>query len=107
MDKDAGNDEVVALKEDIAKLREDVARLASAVLDAASEKIDDTRDEVRKNSRGTVDEVTGRVTEGIDRGKQFLDDLDAQVTRHPLGSTLIAFGAGLLIAKILGSGEKR
>ena len=107
MDKDVGNDEVVALKEDIAKLREDVARLASAVFEAASEKIDDTRDEVRKNSRGTVDEVTGRVTEGIDRGKQFLDDLDAQVNRHPLGSTLIAFGAGLLIAKILGSGEKR
>lgn len=107
MDNNTGTDEVTALKEDIAKLREDVARLASAVLDAASDKIDDTRDEAGRKSQQTVDEVAGRVSEGIDRGRQFLDDLDAQVSRHPLGSTLIAFGAGLLIARILGSGDKR
>ena len=106
MDNNTDSDEVTALKEDIARLREDVARLAAAVLDAASDKIDDTRDEVNRKSQDAVDEVAGRVTEGIDRGKQFLDDLDAQVSRHPVGSTLIAFGVGLLIAKILGSGDK-
>jgi ElaB/YqjD/DUF883 family membrane-anchored ribosome-binding protein len=106
MDTQADNNEVDALKEDIAKLREDVARLASAVLDAASEKIDDAKAEVNRKGQDATDELTGRVSEGIDRGKQFLDDLDAQVSRHPVGSTLIAFGVGLLIAKILGSGDR-
>lgn len=107
MDAKTGNDDVNVLKEDIAKLREDVARLASAVLDAANDKIDDARAEVGRKSQDTADELAGRVSEGIDRGKRFLDDLDAQISRHPVGSTLIAFGAGLLIAKLLGSGDRR
>jgi hypothetical protein len=48
----------------------------------------------------------GKVNEGVDHGKQFLDDLDTRVSRHPVGSVLIAFGVGLLIAKILGTGDR-
>ena len=107
MDEKAGNDDVDVLKEDIAKLREDVARLASAVLDAANDKIDDAKAEINSKRQDATDELSGRVSEGIDRGKQFLEDLDGQVSRHPVGSTLIAFGVGLLIAKILGSGDRR
>lgn len=107
MNEKTGNDDVGVLKEDIAKLREDVARLAATVLEAANDKIDDARAEVNSKRQDATDELSGRVSEGIDRGKQFLEDLDGQVNRHPVGSTLIAFGVGLLIAKILGSGDRR
>jgi ElaB/YqjD/DUF883 family membrane-anchored ribosome-binding protein len=94
------NEEVDALKEDISRLREDIANLASAVLDDAKEKVNSKSQKARS-------EFTGKMNEGIDRGKQFMDDLDAQVSRNPVGSILVAFGVGVLVAKILGSGNGR
>ena len=107
MESKTGNEEVEVLKEDIAKLREDIASLAAAVLGAASDTLGDARAKVDGKSQEARDGITGKVNDGIDRGKQFLDDLDTQVTRHPVGSVLVAFGVGLLIAKILGSGNSR
>jgi ElaB/YqjD/DUF883 family membrane-anchored ribosome-binding protein len=111
MEAKTGNEEVEVLKDDIAKLREDIASLASAVLGAASDTLDDTlgdaKAKVNGKSQQARDEFRGKMSDGIDRGKQFLDDLDTQVTRHPVGSVLVAFGVGLLIAKILGSGNSR
>jgi len=46
------------------------------------------------------------MNEGLDHGKQFMDDLDARVARNPVGSVLVAFGVGLLIAKLLGRGDR-
>ena len=107
MESKTGNEEVEVLKEDIAKLREDIASLASAVLGAAGDKFDDAKAKVNDKGQEAQDELMGKMNEGIDRGKQFLDDLDTQVTRHPVGSVLVAFGVGLLIAKLLGSGNSR
>ena len=106
VDTKTDNEEIDALKDDIARLREDIAKLASSVLGAASDTLDDARARVNGKSQEARDKVMGKMNEGIDHGKQFLDDLDTQVTRHPVGSVLIAFGVGLLIAKILGSGDK-
>ncbi len=106
MDTKTDNEEIDALKEDINRLREDIANLASSVLGAASDTLDDAKDKVNGKTREARDEVMGKLDEGLDHGKQLLEDLDTQVTRHPVGSVLIAFGVGLLIAKILGSGDK-
>jgi ElaB/YqjD/DUF883 family membrane-anchored ribosome-binding protein len=81
-------------------MREEIAKLASAVLDDAREKVNSKSQEARN-------EFTGMMNEGIDRSKQFLDDLDAQVSRNPVGSVLVAFGLGVLVAKIPGSGNSR
>jgi ElaB/YqjD/DUF883 family membrane-anchored ribosome-binding protein len=111
MEAKTGNEEVEVLKDDIAKLREDIASLASAVLGAASDTLGDTLDDAKAKVSGKSqqarDEFSGKIDDGLERGKQFLDDLDAQVTRHPVGSVLVAFGVGLLIAKLLGSGNSR
>jgi ElaB/YqjD/DUF883 family membrane-anchored ribosome-binding protein len=107
MESKKGNEEVEALKEDIARLREDIASLASAVLDAASDKLDDAKAQVNSKSQEAQDELKGKINAGVERGKQFMGDLDAQVSRHPVGSVLVAFGVGLLVAKILGSGNNR
>ena len=101
------NVEIDALKEDINRLREDIANLASAVLGAAGDTLDDAKDKVNGKTREARDEFMGKMNEGLDHGKQFMDDFDTRVTRNPVGSVLIAFGVGLLIAKILGSGDKR
>ena len=98
--------EIDTLKEDIARLREDIAHLASAVLNAASDTLDDAKGKVRSKSQEAGDDVMDRMKEGLDHGRQFVDDLDARVTRQPVGSVLIAFGVGLLLAKILGSGDR-
>jgi ElaB/YqjD/DUF883 family membrane-anchored ribosome-binding protein len=107
MEPKTGNEEVEVLKDDIGKLREDIASLASAVLGAASDTLGDAKAKVNGKGQQAQDEFKGKVNDGLERGKQFLDDLDTQVTRHPVGSVLVAFGVGLLIAKLLGSGNSR
>ena len=107
MESKKGNEEIEVLKEDIAKLRDDIASLASAVLGAAGDTLDDAKAKVNGKSQEAKDKFTDRMSDGIDRGKQFMDDIDTQVSRHPVGSVLVAFGVGLLIAKLLGSGNSR
>ena len=107
MESKKDNEEVKVLKEDIAKLREDIASLASAVLGAASDTLGDAKAKVNGKGQEAKDKFTDRMSDGIDRGKQFMDDIDTQVSRHPVGSVLVAFGVGLLIAKLLGSGNSR
>jgi len=111
MEAKKGNEEVEMLKDDIAKLREDIASLASAVLGAASDTLGDTLGDAKAKVNGKTqqarDEFKSKMNDGVERGKQFIDDIDTQVTRHPVGSVLVAFGVGLLIAKLLGSGNSR
>ena len=111
MEAKKGNEEVEVLKDDIARLREDIASLASAVLGAASDTLDDTLGDAKAKVNGKTqqarDEFKSKMNDGVERGKQFIDDIDTQVTRHPVGSVLVAFGVGLLIAKLLGSGNSR
>lgn len=106
MESKKGSEEVEVLKDDIAKLREDIASLASAVLGAAGDKVDDVKSRANGKSQEAREAFTGKMNEGIDRGKEFLGDIDTQVSRHPLGSVLVAFGVGVLVAKILGSGNR-
>ena len=107
MDTKTDKEEVDVLKAEINKLREDIASLASAVLGAAGDTLDDARDKVDGKAREAGDEFRGKINEGLDHGKQFMDDLDTRVARNPVGSVLVAFGVGLLIAKLLGSGDRR
>jgi ElaB/YqjD/DUF883 family membrane-anchored ribosome-binding protein len=111
MEAKKGNEEVEMLKDDIARLREDIASLASAVLGAASDTLGDTLGDAKAKVNGETqqarDEFKSKMNDGVERGKQFIDDIDTQVTRHPVGSVLVAFGVGLLIAKLLGSGNSR
>jgi ElaB/YqjD/DUF883 family membrane-anchored ribosome-binding protein len=107
VDTKTDNEEIDALKDDINKLREDIANLASAMLGAASDTLDDAKDKVDGKAREAGDEFIGKMNEGLDHGKQFMDDLDTRVARNPVGSVLVAFGVGLLIAKLLGNGDRR
>jgi ElaB/YqjD/DUF883 family membrane-anchored ribosome-binding protein len=106
MDTKTDNEKIDALKDDINRLREDIADLTSAMLGAASDTVSDARDTVGDQGREAGNEFMGKMKEGLDHGKQFMDDLDARVARNPVGSVLVAFGAGLLIAKLLGSGDR-
>ena len=106
METKTDSEEIDALKGDINRLREDIANLASAVLGAAGDTVDGASDKVRGKAREAGDEFIGKMNEGLDHGKQFMDDLDARVARNPVGSVLVAFGVGLLIAKLLGRGDR-
>lgn len=106
METKTDSEEIDALKGDINRLREDIANLASAVIGAAGDTVDDASDKVRGKAREAGDEFIGKMNEGLDHGKQFMDDLDARVARNPVGSVLVAFGVGLLIAKLLGRGDR-
>ena len=106
MDTKTDSEEIDALKDDINRLREDIANLASAVIGATGDTVDGASDKVRGKAREAGDEFIGKMYEGLDHGKQFMDDLDARVARNPVGSVLVAFGVGLLIAKLLGSGNR-
>ena len=103
----AFNEEIDALKADIANLRGDIAKLADAVLGAADEKINEAREQMNDQARETREDFQRKVDEALDRGRRTLDDLDEHVREHPVGSLLTAFGAGLLIAMLLGPGGRR
>jgi ElaB/YqjD/DUF883 family membrane-anchored ribosome-binding protein len=99
-------EEIDAVKDDMNRLGEDIANLASAVLGATGDTVDGASDKVRGKAREAGDEFIGKMNEGLDHGKQFMDDLDTRVARNPVGSVLVAFGVGLLIAKLLGRGDR-
>lgn len=101
------NEEIDALKADIANLRDDIAKLADAVVGAADEKIKEAREQMNEQARGSREDFQHKVDEALDRSRRTLDDLDEHVREHPVGSLMTAFGIGLLIAMLLGSGGRR
>ena len=107
MTEEAFNEEIDAVKTDIASLRDDIAKLADAVLGAADKKFTEEREQLSEEASETREKFRRKVDEALERGRSTFDDLDDHVRKHPVGSLLTAFGIGLLISTLLGSGGRR
>jgi ElaB/YqjD/DUF883 family membrane-anchored ribosome-binding protein len=82
------------VKDDLAKLRSDISQLSATLKDLTS---DTVRQQI-ETIRTRVDSITG---EARQQGREVLDDLTDRIEEKPLASVLIAFGAGLLIGRLL------
>jgi ElaB/YqjD/DUF883 family membrane-anchored ribosome-binding protein len=95
-------EEMQVLKDDVEKLRSDISDLVGLLKDLGLQKIDETRgtvEEELQEQREKLRVVLGRARE---RGKSAVDDVEQQMTEHPLGTLLTAFGIGYIIAKLSG-----
>ncbi len=82
------------IREDLAKLRADLASLGVTLKDATSGTVTDQIAQIRAR----IDDLTD---EAQQRGRAKLDELTDQIEQKPLTSMLVAFGAGLLIGRLL------
>lgn len=78
-----GRIELDAVKDDLAALRKDVVNIAAGV----GQKI--------------VESGTAAYESAHDAVKSSVAATEAQVTKHPWTSVLIAFGAGVIVAKLM------
>ena len=98
-------EEFDALKADLDTLRKDINSLASSFGDAATDEIG-TRG---RRARGAVERATGRAGEVWDdatseasrRGREGVAALERQIDERPFLTVLLAFGIGLVIARLI------
>jgi ElaB/YqjD/DUF883 family membrane-anchored ribosome-binding protein len=86
--------EFETIKDDLAKLREDIAHLSATLKGVTSEVVREQIDAIRNR----IDGLTG---EARQQSRQTLDELTDRIEARPLASILIAFGAGVLIGRLL------
>lgn len=97
----AENNDVDALKKDIEELK---AALADLRRDAkkAAESREHRFTEAAREKLGDIEEgATDFAKRAADRGRRSAEAVENTVREKPLQSLLIAFGAGLLLAKLL------
>jgi len=99
-------DELQTLKDDVAKLRTDVSELVGLLKDLGADKIDEARGTVEEGLRARREQLRESVGRAKARGKKAADDIEEQITEHPLSSLLAAFGLGFIIAKLSGGGSE-
>lgn len=90
------------LRAELDALRSDIASLVDTVKDIGRERADSAL----HSAREAVDKATGRIKvsahEARERGEAAADEVEAMITRHPIGSVLLAVGIGYLVGRIRG-----
>ena len=107
MAEDTIRKELDALKNDIAQLREDISNLTRAVGKVAADKAQETRSEAEEKARDTWEEIEDKLNDLLEEGKETVSGMEQQISRHPGGSLLTAFGIGFIIARLLDGGGRR
>jgi len=95
-------EELQVLKGDVEKLRTDISDLVGLLKDLGLKKVDETRGSVEEELKEQREKLRVAMNQARDRGMGAFDDVETQVTEHPVGSLLTAFGIGYIIAKLGG-----
>lgn len=99
------HDEMDSLKEDMAKLQGDVGDLLGLIKEIGAEKVAETRSTLRDGLDEQRERLWDAVGRAREQGQRRVNDLEDQITEHPLGSLFAAFGLGYIIAKLGGRSE--
>lgn len=101
------DDELAALRKDFERLREDVAALTEALraavqgaAGAQSAPGSDEGSESRPDDTEKWQELRDRFEQTREHSREAIQDVEAEVRRHPLASLAIAFGVGYLYARL-------
>jgi ElaB/YqjD/DUF883 family membrane-anchored ribosome-binding protein len=95
-------EEVQVLKDDVAKLRSDVSELVGLLKDLGLQKVDQTRDTVEEELQEQRERLRLAMGRARERGRSAVEDVEQQLTEHPVGTLLTAFGIGYILAKLGG-----
>ena len=110
---------------ELADLRGEIGRLVEAVLKGAKETaveaarqageaeasvdeaVESPGEAAGEPAPSARDKLEREVESAVKTGKRVLHELDEAAQRHPKGSLVVAFLAGLLISRILDTGRNR
>jgi ElaB/YqjD/DUF883 family membrane-anchored ribosome-binding protein len=95
-------EELQVLKEDVAKLRSDVEDMVGLLKDLGLQKVDETRGTLEEELEVQRQKLRALLNRARERGKGAADEIEQQITEHPLGTLMTAFGIGYIIAKLGG-----
>jgi len=99
--------ELNTLKEDIAKLRVDVADLGTALKDVAADKARNAKSRLAEGAEELSANMRERLDEARQKGREVMDGLEEQISGHPMGSIITAFGVGFIIASLMNTGGSK
>jgi len=99
--------ELNTLKEDIAKLRVDVADLGTALKDVAADKARNAKSRLAEGADELSASMRERLDEARQKGREVMDGLEEQISGHPMGSIITAFGVGFIIASLMNTGGSK
>ena len=105
----ATNDDVQAevkrLKDDLGKLRGDVSSLVDVLRELGIEKANATKESLTEEMQKRREKVREAINKARTVGESQIDDIEENITSHPLSSLAMAFGIGFIIAKLLDGGR--
>ncbi len=104
------HEKVEVLERELSKLRGELGRLVEVARQTATESAgvrDDSAGEGEKAAESPRDHLDREVEAAAEAGKRLLHKLDEVAERQPIGSVVVAFAVGLIVARILGMGRER
>lgn len=105
MEAKSSQDEYNQVKKDLQQLRDDLANLTRAVSENQKSNISSLRDEIRRESRETLDQVRQKGSDALNRAKdagdQAVKDVEHKIEERPFLSVIIMFLVGVLVGKLL------
>jgi ElaB/YqjD/DUF883 family membrane-anchored ribosome-binding protein len=86
-----------SIEDDLGQLREDLAVLAKDVKNLASQQV--SAEQAAMKERLEAVRVKGK--EAMAKAGEGIDAVEDQIVKHPFSSILVAFGAGLILGRLL------
>ena len=90
-----------SLKEELQSLQKQFSELAKSFKDAGVEKSSELTAKLEKELEKYQKRAWEKVQKAYDAGSAGVEEVSERVRQNPLGSVLIAFGAGYVLSKIL------
>ena len=105
------NKEVENIKQDLADLKNDIKGLTKALKDLGKQRVDETAEKLSEQKNDLLDnfslaEIKQRLEELKDDSEDAVDVVRQQVEKNPLGTLLAAVGVGILLGKLLSTGNR-
>ncbi|MGF1610967.1 MAG: hypothetical protein ACFCUQ_16305 [Kiloniellales bacterium] len=85
------------IEDDLSQLREDLAALARDVKDLAAQRADAEQAAMKER----LETLRAKGKDAAAKAGEGIDAVEDQIARHPFSSVLVAFGAGLILGRLL------
>jgi len=105
------NKEVENIKQDLADLKNDIKGLTVALKDMGKQQVDEAAEKLSDKKDDLLDsfslaEIKQRLEELKGDGEDAVDMVKQQVEKNPVGTLLAAVGLGILLGKLLSTGNR-
>lgn len=93
------------LKQQLSALHEDFVGLKKSVADLSATKIKDAKNGIGDEVSSVLELVEEKIAQYKEQSASVVDSINEDLKQKPLVSVAVAFGAGVLLAKLFGSSK--